>query len=348
MSRKKRKLKNKKPKRRVSVAGGFLIYFVLITLVWPVDGVVRFARKINRQKNGLFEGEAIIADGNFADTVKESKQIILEVNPAGGFNYLPDLPTADNPNPNAVKMPEGAVQITKNHSDIFSGRVLRIDQTHKYQGKLEAPMTTFEGKNDCYRVRRSDLEIQPSVVDAFNQMMSAYQKVTGRTDLMVYSTTEASDTEGSLYPEELPDRATGLCIDLCVFNEDETISMFVNFDEWLLTNAWNYGFVFSYPEGDKDLTGINPAPYHLRYVGKIHTAVMHEHNLTLPRYIEEMKKHTLSDPYYYHDGTTDYTIYYVKANNGATIVPVTVSENYHISGNNADGFIVYTEGILKE
>ena len=75
---------------------------------------------------------------------------------------------------------------------------------------------------------------------------------------------------------------------------------------------------------------------------------MRKNTNRMGRVNEEMKKHTLSDPYYYTDGTTNYTIYYVKANTGTTIVPVTVSENYHISGNNADGFIVYAEGTLKE
>ena len=343
------KMKKKKPKRRVSLAGVYLICFTLVALIWPVDAGVRFVRNISRQKNGLFEGEMIIADGNFADTVKPLKQMILEVNPAGGFNSVPDSATSGNSgdNPDAVRIPEGCIPIQKEHIEIFSGLALRIDQTHKFQGKIDAPMTDFEGKNDCYHVRRKDLEIQPIALEALNQMMLAYQTITGKCDFMVYSTTEPSDTEGSLYPAELPDRKTGLCVDLCLLNEDETISMFVKFNEWLLANSWNYGFVFSYPENGKDLTGIAPAPYHLRYVGKMHSAVMHDMGLNFPDYLEEMRNHPISDPYYYHDGTKDYTIYYVKAKSGSTIVPVTMTENCEISGNNQDGFIIFTEGIIK-
>ncbi|MEE5992990.1 MAG: D-alanyl-D-alanine carboxypeptidase family protein [Oscillospiraceae bacterium] len=349
MSRKKQqKVKIKKTKRHASAAGVFLICFTLVGLIWPIDGGVRYVRKMHREKNGLFEGEAIIVDGNFADTVKPPRQMILEVSPAGGFHSVPDSPTlGESENPDAVRIPEGCVPIMKKYSDIFSGSVLRIDKTHKYQGKLESPMTNFEGKNESYHIRRPDLEIQPVVVEALNRMMLAYHRMTGKSDLMVYSTTEASDTDGSLYPAELPDRATGLCVDLCILNEDETVSMFAKFNDWLSENAWSYGFVFSYPEDGKQLTGIDPAPYHLRYVGKLHSAVMHEYGLSLPNYIEELHHHPISDPYYYHDGMKDYSIYYVKANTGSTIVPTTVTDDCEISGNNQDGFIVFTEGIVQ-
>ena len=128
-----------------------------------LDGVVRHVRSNSRQKYGLFEGEAIIGDGNFADTVKPSKPMILEINPAGGFDSVLDSANSGLPeNPEAVRIPEGCIPIRKEYSAIFTGSVLRIDQTHKFQGKLKFPMTTFETKNNCYHVRRSDLEIQPA------------------------------------------------------------------------------------------------------------------------------------------------------------------------------------------
>ncbi|GAB2459726.1 hypothetical protein GCM10027062_44220 [Nocardioides hungaricus] len=36
---------------------------------------------------------------------------------------------------------------------------------------------------------------------------------------------------------------------------------------WLARNAWRYGFVLRYPAGSAAVTGYDPEPWHLRYVG---------------------------------------------------------------------------------
>jgi D-alanyl-D-alanine carboxypeptidase len=36
---------------------------------------------------------------------------------------------------------------------------------------------------------------------------------------------------------------------------------------WLAANAWRYGFVLRYPEGEEQVTGIEFEPWHYRYVG---------------------------------------------------------------------------------
>lgn len=37
---------------------------------------------------------------------------------------------------------------------------------------------------------------------------------------------------------------------------------------WLATHAWRYGFVVRYQAGDTAITGYQPEPWHLRYVGR--------------------------------------------------------------------------------
>lgn len=37
---------------------------------------------------------------------------------------------------------------------------------------------------------------------------------------------------------------------------------------WLSKNAYQYGFIIRYPEGEEQVTGYKYEPWHLRYVGK--------------------------------------------------------------------------------
>jgi LAS superfamily LD-carboxypeptidase LdcB len=55
---------------------------------------------------------------------------------------------------------------------------------------------------------------------------------------------------------------------------------------WLVINAWKYGFVMSYPQDVSDLTGYTYEPWHWRYVGKMHAQIYNEFKiLTLSEYL---------------------------------------------------------------
>ncbi|MBR6617420.1 MAG: D-alanyl-D-alanine carboxypeptidase family protein [Oscillospiraceae bacterium] len=235
--------------------------------------------------------------------------------------------------------PEGYVAIPKDEAHVHSGILVQLDGAHAYTGEA-AELTNFEGKNETYRMKRMDLSTRPEVLEAMNTMGTAYMAVSGVADLMVYSTTKPYDVAGSLYPTALPDRKSGYCIDLCQLNEDGTISKFSEPHAWVKDNCWKYGFVLSYPQEDAEATGVEYAPYHLRYVGTIHAGLMHENNLTLTEYYDYLKSHDYTVPLYYTVGDTMYTVYYVEAKSGGTDVPVPESKQYEISGNNTDGFIV--------
>ena len=46
--------------------------------------------------------------------------------------------------------------------------------------------------------------------------------------------------------------------------------------QWLLANAWRYGFSLSYPEGQEALTGYSWEPWHYRYVGRAAAGLIQE------------------------------------------------------------------------
>ena len=60
--------------------------------------------------------------------------------------------------------------------------------------------------------------------------------------------------------------------------------------EWLLKNAHKFGFILRYPEDKQKITGIGFEPYHWRFVGQYHAAIMHENGLCLEEYVAMLQK----------------------------------------------------------
>ena len=54
---------------------------------------------------------------------------------------------------------------------------------------------------------------------------------------------------------------------------------------WLLENAHKFGFIQRYPKDKEKITGMSFEPYHWRFVGQYHAAVMHENGLCLEEYV---------------------------------------------------------------
>ncbi len=236
-------------------------------------------------------------------------------------------------------VPEGYTTVPLDDVRIHSGLLVQVDGSHPFTGTAPELMT-FAAKNESYRMKRMDLGGTEALVLAMNQLGTAYQNATGAANLMVYSTTEPYNVAGSLYPDALPDRSTGYCVDLCILNADASISRMETQQEWLAANAHTYGFVFSYQESESAQSGVAAAPYHLRYIGAVHAGLMKQENLTLSSYYDYLRGHTLDVPLFYTYGDTTYTVYFVPSEGSITEVPVPLNATYEISGNNSDGFIV--------
>lgn len=46
--------------------------------------------------------------------------------------------------------------------------------------------------------------------------------------------------------------------------------------DWLIENGWRYGWIIRYEEGQTDVTGYEPEPWHARYIGKSLAKAYHE------------------------------------------------------------------------
>ena len=58
---------------------------------------------------------------------------------------------------------------------------------------------------------------------------------------------------------------------------------------WLAENAWNYGFVMSYPKGKRAQSCYIYEPWHYRYVGQDMAEAVRDSGLTLREYLWQMR-----------------------------------------------------------
>lgn len=106
--------------------------------------------------------------------------------------------------------------------------------------------------------------------------------------------------------------------------------------KWIEENVWKHGFVLRYPKNKSNITGIQYEPWHIRYVGLPHSAIMQKKNFTLEEYLGFLKEEK--------EISTEvegkkYTVSYYKVSENMK-VNVPANKQYEISGNNMDGVIV--------
>ena len=75
---------------------------------------------------------------------------------------------------------------------------------------------------------------------------------------------------------------TGLSIDVA----SKDTAVFVESDEydWMMENAYLYGFILRYPKSKEEITGYKCEAWHYRYVGKEIAKYIHENNITYDEY----------------------------------------------------------------
>ena len=82
---------------------------------------------------------------------------------------------------------------------------------------------------------------------------------------------------------------TGLCVDLMVntmTDLDETFADYPVYD-WLLENAWKFGFILRFPEDKTHITGYDFEPWHYRFVGRDDAYMIYARGLCLEEYVAE-------------------------------------------------------------
>ncbi|MDE5772131.1 MAG: D-alanyl-D-alanine carboxypeptidase family protein [Ruminococcus sp.] len=229
-------------------------------------------------------------------------------------------------------------------TQLVSGELVRVDYEHPYVSLDMIPTVNLVYyRNDYYTlINETDpVILNEDAAEALNFMMEDYYKSTGRSNFLIYGTTDTYTGEDSYCPQYFPESSTGNTVDLAVNVGAEVFTYDGCDDEkWIVDNCHNYGYIVRYPEGKADVTGNGFCPWHLRYVGKVHSAIMKDLDLCLEEYIEYLEEYTFDHPFSYNLDGTLCDVYTVKSTGETTPAYVPVYKDYDISGTNTDSFII--------
>ncbi len=224
----------------------------------------------------------------------------------------------------------------------------------------ESEQTEMQKKNTVLVSGCCDGREQTNIYKESIALVSGYRSEKEQTDIYESSLKE----NGAEFTAEfvaLPNHSehqTGLAIDLGL--EKENIDFicpdfpYEGICEKFRAAAPQYGFIERYRKGKENITKIAPEPWHFRYVGFPHSAIISENNFALEEYIKYLKQFSANGEHLkYDNGKTHFEIFYVQAEK-ADITKIMLPYNtddavsaYEISGNNVDGFVV-TCSLLRQ
>ncbi|OXB96802.1 MULTISPECIES: VanY-A/VanY-F/VanY-M family D-Ala-D-Ala carboxypeptidase [Bacillus] len=232
---------------------------------------------------------------------------------------------------------------------IYQGNLLLINSKYPIrQESVKSDIVNLSKHNELingYRLLNKNIYLSKGIANKFSEMINNAAKE-GVNQFLINSGYRDFDEQSELYQEMGADYAlpagysehnSGLSLDV---GSGLTKMDRAPEGKWIEKNAWKYGFILRYPSDKTDVTGIQYEPWHIRYVGLPHSAIMQEMNLALEEYLDYLKEEgSISASI---DGEK-YTIsYYPFFQNKTIDVEIPVNEFYEISGNNMDGVIVTT------
>lgn len=242
---------------------------------------------------------------------------------------------------------------------INTGDLILVNNDHAYT----APYPTdneitnvlefrLSQNNKVFSVKDNTVNVKSSIMSDFNNMMTDFASSTGVKNLILTSGLRTKEDQQKLYDDDLKnnnsavstlvalpghsEHHTGYAIDFS-YNDD-----FKKNYQWLNDNSYKYGFIQRYATDKKDITKIDNEPWHYRYVGQPHAYLMKQNKFCLEEYIDFLKQYTFTKAHLQIKsfGEVSYDVYYVPATEGKTKIPVPKNNDYSISGNNVDGFII--------
>ncbi len=151
-------------------------------------------------------------------------------------------------------------------------------------------------KPELAEYKKTGVIMNACAAESFSELSAAVMEKTG-CKLLVMSSVRDAEEQEKLYNRDSSTAAApgasehqmGLGIDVYVKNFAG--QSFVESEAGQLVNSesWKYGFIIRYPSYGKSSTGIQFEPWHIRYVGKPHAAIIYNDRLTLEKYIDSLE-----------------------------------------------------------
>lgn len=251
-------------------------------------------------------------------------------------------------------LPEGYTNVPMDSNGVYSGDLLAVNGNHIYQFPEDDTniVTLYDHiKTEYYGVSDFEVKLDEEVIEHLNDLMQDFAETQHNTDIVVIGGYRSAEDQNQRYSDGISgviggfsDYHTGRSFDMGVFPQDGSGSGYYSptgIYSWIDEHAADYGFVVRFPEGKESYTNERARTQTYRYVGVPHSTYMKQNNLCLEEYIEKIKSYTTNKPLEISSGANVYKVYYVESGYDAkTNVGVPLGEDYEISGNNEDGFIV--------
>jgi zinc D-Ala-D-Ala carboxypeptidase len=239
--------------------------------------------------------------------------------------------------------------VTVTEEQVHKGSLLLVNNDYPIQREsIKSDIVDLFARRDLtkgFGLLEADIRLSEEVAQKFSIMIDAAAEE-GISHFMINSGYREFDEQTALYQEMGSDYALpagysehNLGLSLDVGSSEDTM---YNAPEgkWIEENAWEYGFILRYPKDKTEVTGIQYEPWHIRYVGLPHSAIMEEKGFVLEEYLQYLQEERSITASY--EGKT-YTITYYPASEAAQIT-IPEGAEYEISGDNIDGIIITANG----
>lgn len=242
-------------------------------------------------------------------------------------------------------------QLALEKESLYRGSLILVNKSHPFRETSIPPLVPVREGSDQLLERRAAALLQKLM-----------EEISGWRHITPVSGWRSSGEQRKIWEESLRDRGeafTRRFVALPGCSEHETgLAIDLGFRKSLLDyicpdfprrgvcrtfrqRAADFGFIERYPAGKEAVTGIGHEPWHFRYVGAPHAAIITELGLTLEEYTEFIKKYTPDHPYLRREKGLVLAVSYIPAAaEGSTRIRLEGRYPHSLSGNNADGFIL--------
>ncbi|MDQ0227685.1 VanY-A/VanY-F/VanY-M family D-Ala-D-Ala carboxypeptidase [Metabacillus niabensis] len=240
---------------------------------------------------------------------------------------------------------ENSQQIVITEEQIYQGNLLLVNNEHPvHEESIKSDVVNLTIHNELtqgYVLLGSTNYMSMDIAQKFSKMMADAGKE-GLHNFAITSGFRSFEEQKILYEQMGSDLALppgysehnlGLSLDV---GSTQMKMEHAPEGKWIEKNAWKYGFILRYPKNKTDITGIQYEPWHNRYVGLPHSAILQEKGFVLEEYLDYLKeKKKVSTKI----NGKKYTVSYYPFSENMTI-NLPKNQEYEISGDNMDGVIV--------
>ena len=247
--------------------------------------------------------------------------------------------------------------ITMTKEKVYEGNLILVNHNHPYNEVFaEKNLVAVEFNDNSLKMKQQCASVFTRLMDKLRawkkiHMVSGWRSLLEQERIYAESLSE-NGAEFTAKYVALPgcsEHQTGLAIDLAL-NKPEVDFIRPYFPDTGICGVFKkksviYGFIERYPKGKEHVTGIAHEPWHFRYVGAPHAALINRFDDTLEEYHERLKQFPFGGTGLICEfNGLSAEVFYLSVEKNEWHFKIDDNTMYTVSGNNTDGFIITVLG----